>query len=763
MAQATLSTIVASPKIRVARPVWLLGTIGGCALLLMAALALPIFWGHVYVADDLGAFHLPARAFYAESLARGDSFHWSPQLFNGFYFTGEGQAGVFHPLHWGLYRWLPLPVAFNLEVLLSYPWMLLGMYLWLRRRLPRADAALFGALLFTFCSFNLLHLPHVNAIAVLAQLPWLLWAIDVVVRDTRPRWRMLATAAIPLLTASQLLLGYPQYVWISLLLQAGYAWWLLRHGPPAWLVVERGGRHVLRRGSGSRARIWLTLAAAVGIGFLLGAVQLLPTYDMLSTSVRQDSGTAFAESGSLHPWNVMQLVAPYLFENRVVGQNTHELGLYAGCVPLMLCAWLWIRRRELGGLRALIAAAAVVAILSLWMAFGEYGFIYRFQTWLPVVGKFRFPCRMIVLFQLAMSVLAAAALSLLAARHPARMPIAQKGYTLLWVLVGLSAAIAIIAALAWPQHVASWPVIVAGPLLFGITAALVWLADHNSRAALVGLVILAAIDLGAYGMSYSVYGQTETLESFAQAWPAPPQNNQTRLLVESPASDPHAPREGNQSLLSGWSRARGYAGLEPASRLDYGQRNAQRVAGIGWLGTERKTNQVRRVIATPTTPLPAARLLAHVQSSRNPARDIEQIDPATTALVEPGFDQLHVFGQGPAGTIEAGTALIDQQSPGHLVIDTHAKGANVLVMNQSWHGGWKASVDGKPVAVERVNGDFFGCVVPPGDHRVQFNFQPASLRYGAMLSAGGLACFLFGFAWLAKTGRVRECDKERNA
>ena len=56
--------------------------------------------------------------------------------------------------------------------------------------------------------------------------------------------------------------------------------------------------------------------------------------------------------------------------------------------------------------------AATVWHGSLWMAWGEYGVIYRLQTWLPVVGKFRFPCRMIVLFHLAMAVLAAASRSL---------------------------------------------------------------------------------------------------------------------------------------------------------------------------------------------------------------------------------------------------------------------------------------------------------------------------------------------------------------
>ena len=38
---------------------------------------------------------------------------------------------------------------------------------------------------------------------------------------------------------------------------------------------------------------------------------------------------------------------------------------------------------------------------------GQYGFFYRITAWLPLLGSFRFPCRYLVLFQLAAAVLAA--------------------------------------------------------------------------------------------------------------------------------------------------------------------------------------------------------------------------------------------------------------------------------------------------------------------------------------------------------------------
>src|SRR5262245_1538124 len=74
----------------------------------------PAFRGAMFTYGDLGMFHLPLRMFYADNLARGRSSLWLPTLFCGFYLQGEGQVGMYHPLHRLLYGFLPLSTAFNL-------------------------------------------------------------------------------------------------------------------------------------------------------------------------------------------------------------------------------------------------------------------------------------------------------------------------------------------------------------------------------------------------------------------------------------------------------------------------------------------------------------------------------------------------------------------------------------------------------------------------------------------------------------------------
>jgi uncharacterized membrane protein YfhO len=69
----------------------------------------------------------------------------------------------------------------------------------------------------------------------------------------------------------------------------------------------------------------------------------------------------------------------------------------------------------------------------------------------------------------------------------------------------------------------------------------------------------------------------------------------------------------------------------------------------------------------------------------------------------------------------------------------------LLVVAESYHPGWRASVDGVPLSVYRVNGDFLGCVVGPGKRRVVFSFQPESLARGRLMSYLGLCMISFCF------------------
>jgi hypothetical protein len=656
------------------------------AVLSFAALATPFFLGRVYVADDLGQFHLPVRGFYSDQLARGESFDWMPGLFGGFYLTGEGQLGAYHPGHWLLYRWLPLGAAFDLELLASYPILFVGIFLFLRRWQLGVGAALFGALAFTFGSFNLLHFVHPNAVAIVAHLPWLLCAVELGLSDERSSQRALAGLAVGLLVASQLLLGYPQYVWLSGLLVAAYAVWRAITLRAAWTRVA-----------------WL-MAAGV-LGTMMAGVQLLPTYDLLGGSVRRAPDPNFANTGSLHPLNLIQLLAPYLIRTRVVGQNTHELGLYLGAAPALLCLWLLTQRRHWGRFASLVWASIAFGLAGLLLAMGESGMIYRIQQWLPVVNRFRFPCRAIVLVQISAAVAAAVAMNLLAARSRDASPHGSRSGVLSAAVVA-SVLLAIVGPMAWPEFVAESLLVWCGPLLIATAACLIGLAERGARGALVAIVLLTAVDLAGYGLSYSVYRRTADLHEFVGRVPRPPRDANLRIAMP----DDGGMRSGDRTLLAGLTRIDGYAGLEPARALDYTDEQSLRWAGVGWiLRCERVGDETRDQWTAVPTAAARARLLRWADS---PAREPLSDDNGTVAV------------------------LVDR--PGRFLLETRSRYPAVLATTESFHGGWQATVDREPATVVRVNHDFLGCEVPEGQHQVELVFRPDSLRMGIYLSASGL-------------------------
>jgi len=229
------------------------------------------------------------------------------------------------------YAVLPLQTAFALELVFNYAAAFAGMLWFLRRLRCSMAAALFGAMLFAFSGFNLLHHHHLNMVAVVAHLPALLAASDWLLVETRPARRASAFAAVALILGSEFLIGFPQAVW--------------------WNTMALAAFVVYRCAEARRWRAALPCAAAFAIGVALGAIQLLPSADAAARSLRLTLSRDFALTYSLHPYNVFQLWSPYFFERGGYGRLDypwfHELGIYSGAILTVAPIYVWIRRRVL--------------------------------------------------------------------------------------------------------------------------------------------------------------------------------------------------------------------------------------------------------------------------------------------------------------------------------------------------------------------------------------------------------------------------------
>ncbi|MGH9842269.1 MAG: hypothetical protein ACREEM_26255 [Blastocatellia bacterium] len=132
---------------------------------------------------------------------------------------------------------------------------------------------------------------------------------------------------------------------------------------------------------------------------------------------------------------------------------------------------------------------------------------------------------------------------------------------------------------------------------------------------------------------------------------------------------------------------------------------------------------------------------------------IEGFDPREAALVEPihepelrwyrDFESKSEQEQGLVGT-----ATIVERKPTRLVVETESDKAAVLVLSELAWPGWKMKVDGRQAAWYRVN--FLLRAAPlfsGGRHRVEFVYDPHSLKIGAVVTLTTALGLLLLFLW----------------
>ena len=86
-------------------------------------------------------------------------------------------------------------------------------------------------------------------------------------------------------------------------------------------------------------------------------------------------------------------------------------------------------------------------------------------------------------------------------------------------------------------------------------------------------------------------------------------------------------------------------------------------------------------------------------------------------------------------------AMCRQPYDGHLEADVSCRTERFLVFSEVWHPGWRASLDGRPLALTRTNIALMGAWVPAGAHKLSLDFQPLywPLALGVTLASAALS------------------------
>ncbi|MFZ2358413.1 MAG: oligosaccharide flippase family protein [Anaerolineae bacterium] len=389
---------------------------------------------HNELLSDLVLENLVWKTFLRETLAQGELPLWNPYIFSGVPFLAAGQHSALYPLSLVFYV-LPLPLAYGVFTWLQFSLTAWAMYLFGRTlRLGRAPS-LFAGLAYAFSGFMVVSVVFSMIIAAAAWLPLLLACIETIVRKQEEKGDV-PYSPIPYVVGGaivlgvQTLAGHPEIVVISLLVAGFYA---LARLLMLWRRLGRLGRPLRLAG-------WLL--AMVVIGLALGSVQLIPLYELVSTSFRQGSASYDEVVGWAWPSRqIITFLLPDFFGNpshhgwwdpalrawRAAGPNASgqpvrdvfwgvknyvEGGNYLGIMTLLLAvvgvAGAGLGRggeRERGSDRRLVWLLAALALISLLFAFGTPLYALLFYG-VPGYKQLHSAFRWVFPYTLAMTALA---------------------------------------------------------------------------------------------------------------------------------------------------------------------------------------------------------------------------------------------------------------------------------------------------------------------------------------------------------------------
>ncbi len=733
---------------------------------------------------DMASFLYPNFVFNARALRSLSIPLWNPHVYGGYPYAGEVQSGFYYPVNWPFFLWGHISYR-TLEALsiLHTWWAAAGAYT-LARALPLPSgrrvgrvAALLAGVAFGFSDVFLVHFGNENLLAAIAWLPWVLWGATVVTptgAGTRPRARVL----VALFLGLSVLAGHPQ---MSLYVVLALGLYLLLWG----LLAAEGARHW---------RYWIQVARTwvppVAVGMAIGAVVLVPGWDVARFSERATWSYGQAVGFSLAPGQLVGLLVPGF-----LGRGAQ---LYWGVWP----------RVEIGYVGVMTLFLAALGVLrywtrttQVWLALSVVAFLFSMGVYTPVHGwltaifpplkAVRAPARFVVVMDLGLALLAAVGLEVLQEHVP------QSRAALRTVYRWLRGALLVTGALVWPllmlvlligqgqdrvlvvrQAIAANAVGLF--LLFLAAGWLVWRARMDARIPprtaawlMVGIVLVDLAATGAYtdigGADPTRTFRHENIAAFLRQDPNPfrvdsrtgiDQLWQPDTAVVLGLEDVHGvanplvPAHTLRFLRAAGDRASPLYPLLNTKYLIAGKEPPFDVGAFPPVFTE---DPELNVYLNPQA-LPRAFLVRDVTLVRDAETAWEHIlredfDPRTQAVVVGPWDEPP---SSPRSTDEGGAESLAfaGRTPQSLKLAVQVRRPALLVLSEFWFPGWRAEVrraDGSTVSrpVLRVNYALRGVQVFPGDVEVRLWFLPRSWVVGAAVSLLALA------GWALWVWRVR--------
>jgi len=819
---------------------------------------------HNELLSDLILENYAWKRFILESIQNRQLPLWNPYLFAGVPFLAAGQHSAMYPLSLIFYV-IPLAYAYGLFTALHFVLAAWGAYLLARVLGANRFGSVVAGITYAFSAFYVVSVTFTMVIAAAAWMPFLLAIIEIMARKQEQKGHQPYSPA-PYVAAGALILGievmagHIEMTYYTLLVAGFYAAGRL-------LILWRR----LKWGKGA-IRLGAWMLAMVVLGLALGGVQLIPMYELVSESFRQNSATYQDIVGWAYPTRqILTFFIPDFFGNpshhayfdpfclcwKAVTSDFHgnpqhtifwgiknyvEAGSYVGILPLVLVGV------GLGGLLLArrrwrvspVAIFGVLAVLALAFTFGTplYAILYY---GLPGYKQLHSPFRWVFPYTLSVAMMAAWSATRLgdwfqktADTHIARW---LHWLAVLLLAAGATGLLILVAALRWPgpflalsQRILlssepaqsafpsaqvffayQWSNLVWFFALLAGSGLVIWAWVRRFRVRLAGRAVpvwqvLALVflvgDLFGVGIGFNPAADPRLLEFEPPAIAFLRGENDLSRFTTLNHPEEQKTLNANAAMPYRLQDIRGYDSIIPRQYVEYMSLLApqtdllyNRVAPIYTPYASALDSPlldllgVRYVVTTQRVEASDYTLVYddEVRIYRNEGAMPRSFWLGCTQVVPEGegFEALRIYDPRYTVVVEAGNLPGELPAPGasgctpipaeiirygqnEVEVAVQADQSGWLVLADSHFPGWKAYLrpagagedQEREVTIHRVDGNFRGVILPPGEHVVRFRYTPMSLKLGLFASfVAWVSVFLIAATWV--WGRLyRETEED---
>ena len=713
--------------------------------LVVAAFPLVISGQQTFVYRDFGIFSYPLAFHFRECFWRGEWPLWNPLNCCGVPFLAQWNTQVLYPPAL-FYLCLPLSWALGVFCLLHLFWGGLGMFLLAQRWTGDRLAAAFAGIVFAFSGLMLSSLIWPATTAGLGWMPWVVWLTE---RAWHEGGRTLLLAAGA--GALQMLSGGVEAVLLTWVLLG--AVWL-----PEWL-----------RGETPRGKMLVRPALVIGLIAGLSAAQLLPFFELLDNSRRQQVISAAVSPMPVSGWANFLVPLFHCSSYQGAFTQTNQIWInsyYSGVATLVWAAVSLVRARR----PRLIWPMAGLALLCLLLALGEatpvYDLVVRHCN---VAGLMRFPVKFVILPVFVLPLLAAFALTADSA-GPAR-----PGHRLRWGGAWLAVVAAIMVLTFWPgpagfslsdQHAIRFNGVMRAVYFTAIVV--VWFGGRkfsgpDRRLWQLLFLLLVWFDLFQQMPLPQTVGPAVYAPGLPRRW-SPPQPGLARVQVASTISGTFSHSalsdvtadflgrrfvlRGDCNLLDDIPSCDGFYPLYltryAALFYNFYRDNLPAEPLLDFLGVSQslgwQDNQLDWRSRDSFMPLLTAGQMPGF------ADDLTALQRLTNADFHPRREVFLPLAAKPFITasnfvaVSLGPVTYTSQS---FETRLATPAPTLVVVAQTYYPEWRADVDGQPVRVWPANYAFQAFEVPAGAHQIRLVYWDRQFRLGLVISLGTLVVSVF--------------------